>query len=75
MFFSSKVDKLEELYPDLCTTENKDVSDNRQSDPKLTPDEWNAQKMAAFVKKLGQTDRQLLIVVDAVNQVILRLTV
>ncbi|XP_038078830.1 telomerase protein component 1-like [Patiria miniata] len=60
------VGKLEELYPDTCVYAPE--TDGETSEGKKTEDELNALKMAAYVKKLGETGTQFLIVVDAVNQ-------
>ncbi|XP_071801140.1 telomerase protein component 1-like isoform X2 [Asterias amurensis] len=62
------VDKLEELYPDLCNTDGDETEDNRNSGPRLTSDEKKAQLLGDYIKRLGQTDKQLLLLVDAVNQ-------
>ena len=69
LFPHSKVDKLEELYPDLCNTDGDETEDNRNSGPRLSSDEKKAQLLGDYIKSLGQTDKQLLLLVDAVNQV------
>ncbi|XP_022081872.1 telomerase protein component 1-like [Acanthaster planci] len=60
------VDKLEELYPDVCAYTPEKEED--ASKAKKTVDEVNALKMAAYLKTLEEAGTQFLIVVDAVNQ-------